>query len=197
LDAIARFVLDGGVLTQVVRQGPGEAMVLSECARNERCLEPAESEGLNATHRSNRARWGLVLAIAALGAGGADAVRGELPERCLDATGAVIPESVVPDTKTWRQAKKSEIKSPKRVYSPQPIWPKDVICKTNRRDFKFQFIIRTDGYVCGVESLSYVPETCQAHIDAVVYRLAAWKFEPATLAGKPVAVRYVLRLRLR
>lgn len=160
-------------------------------------MEPTGGERLSARIRSNGARWGVVLAMAVLGAGEATAAKKEVADRCFDATGAVIAESVVPDLKSWRKAKKSEVTPPKRIYSPQPIWPKDVVCKTNRRDFEFRFIIRTDGYVCGVESLSYVPQTCQAHIDAVVYRLATWKFEPALLKGEPVAVWYNFRLRIR
>lgn len=120
----------------------------------------------------------------------------KVPNHCLDAMGAVIPESVTFNLGE-KGRKKQVLTRPKRIYAPEPIWPKDAVCRISSRDFRFHFIIRNDGYVCGGEALSRIPDSCQKHVDAILYRISAWRFEPAKVDGTPVAVHYFFKIRFR
>ena len=79
--------------------------------------------------------------------------------------------------------------APKRIYSPDPHYPEEARHARVQGVVILQTIIDTLGNVTDVKVLKGLPSgLTEAAVDAV----SKWRFEPATLEGKPVAVYYLV-----
>ncbi|MEE8367850.1 MAG: energy transducer TonB [Thermoanaerobaculia bacterium] len=87
-----------------------------------------------------------------------------------------------------------EVHSPKKIYAPQPGYPK--AAKEERIEGRVvaQVTIDERGQVSDIEIIRSLREEFDA---AVVESLAQWEFEPATLHDEPVAVYYNLTVNFR
>jgi TonB family protein len=132
-------------------------------------------------------------------AGGAAAaafpfIRGATPVR----SARVTPEEATSSERsdgghgTMKFEPNGDVTEPKLIYKVNPRYPEearknkimgDVVCRT---------VITAEGEVSDVEIVESEDEIFnQATIDAV----SQWRFEPATLEGKPVDVYYVVTVR--
>jgi TonB family protein len=79
--------------------------------------------------------------------------------------------------------------APKRIYAPDPHYPEEARHARVQGAVILQTIIDTVGKVTDVRVLKGLPSgLTEAAVDAV----SSWRFEPATLEGKPVAVYYLV-----
>ncbi len=79
--------------------------------------------------------------------------------------------------------------APVRIYSPDPHYPEEARHARVQGVVILQTIINTDGNVTNVKVLKSLPSgLTEAAVDAV----SSWRFKPATLEGKPVAVYYLV-----
>lgn len=79
--------------------------------------------------------------------------------------------------------------APKRIYSPDPHYPEEARHARVQGVVILQTIIDKLGNVTDVRVLKGLPSgLTEAAIEAV----SSWRFEPATLEGKPVAVYYLV-----
>ena len=79
--------------------------------------------------------------------------------------------------------------APKRVFSPDPHYPEEARHARVQGVVILQTIIDRTGKVTNVKVLKGLPSgLTEAAVDAV----SKWRFEPATLEGKPVAVYYLV-----
>lgn len=79
--------------------------------------------------------------------------------------------------------------APVRIYSPDPHYPEEARHARVQGVVILQTIIDKDGNVTNVKVLKGLPSgLTEAAVDAV----SSWRFKPATLEGKPVAVYYLV-----
>jgi len=76
------------------------------------------------------------------------------------------------------------VEAAKLIHMVQPVYPKEVQALHISGTVRLRGLIAKDGSVQQIEYVSGPVELEQAAIDAV----KQWKYEPTTLAGKPVAV---------
>jgi len=82
-----------------------------------------------------------------------------------------------------------DVLAPKRIYSPDPHYPEEARHARVQGVVILQTIIDKLGNVTDVKVLKGLPSgLTEAAVDAVT----KWRFEPATLEGKPVAVYYLV-----
>ncbi len=79
--------------------------------------------------------------------------------------------------------------APKRIYSPDPHYPEEARHARVQGVVILQTIIDTSGNVTDVKVLKGLPSGLT---EAAVEAVSKWRFEPATLEGKPVAVYYLV-----
>lgn len=79
--------------------------------------------------------------------------------------------------------------APKRVFSPDPHYPEEARHARVQGVVILQTIIDTVGNVKDVRVLKGLPSGLT---EAAVEAVTKWRFEPATLEGKPVAVYYLV-----
>ena len=79
--------------------------------------------------------------------------------------------------------------APKRIYSPDPHYPEEARHARIQGVVILQTIINTAGAVTDVKVLKGLPSGLT---EAAVEAVSSWRFEPATLEGKPVAVYYLV-----
>jgi protein TonB len=76
-----------------------------------------------------------------------------------------------------------------RIYSPDPHYPEEARHARVQGVVILQTIINTDGNVTNVKVLKSLPSGLT---EAAVGAVSSWRFKPATLEGKPVAVYYLV-----
>lgn len=82
-----------------------------------------------------------------------------------------------------------DIKPPVRVFAPDPVYPEAARQARVEGVVVLQAVIDTLGRVVNLRVLKGLPSgLSEAATDAV----AQWRFKPATLEGRPVAVRYLV-----
>ena len=79
--------------------------------------------------------------------------------------------------------------APKRVFSPDPHYPEEARHARVQGVVILQTIINKLGNVTDVKVLKGLPSGLT---EAAVEAVSKWRFEPATLEGKPVAVYYLV-----
>jgi protein TonB len=79
--------------------------------------------------------------------------------------------------------------APKRVYSPDPHYPEEARHARVQGVVILQTVIDKGGNVTDVKVLKGLPSGLT---EAAVEAVSSWRFEPATLEGKPVAVYYLV-----
>lgn len=79
--------------------------------------------------------------------------------------------------------------APKRIYSPDPHYPEEARHARVQGVVILQTIIDKLGNVTDVKVLKGLPSGLT---EAAVEAVSSWRFEPATLEGKPVAVYYLV-----
>ncbi len=79
--------------------------------------------------------------------------------------------------------------APKRVYSPDPHYPEEARHARVQGVVILQTVIDKAGQVTDVKVLKGLPSGLT---EAAVEAVSKWRFEPATLEGKPVAVFYLV-----
>jgi TonB family protein len=83
------------------------------------------------------------------------------------------------------------VKAPIRIHSPDPVYPEEARQARIQGVVILQTIIDTLGEVKNVRVLKGLPSgLTEAAIEAVTQ----WRFDPATLEGKPVAVYYMVTI---
>ena len=83
------------------------------------------------------------------------------------------------------------VKAPERLFSPDPIYPEEARLAHVQGVVILQTIIDTLGRVTDIRVLKGLPSgLSEAAVDAV----SKWRFNPATLDGKPVAVYYMVTI---
>ncbi len=82
-----------------------------------------------------------------------------------------------------------DVQPPVRVFAPDPVYPEPARQARVEGVVVLQAIIDTVGRVADLKVLKGLPSgLTEAAVDAV----SQWRFEPATLEGRPVAVRYLV-----
>jgi len=83
------------------------------------------------------------------------------------------------------------VKAPERIFAPDPVYPEEARQAHVQGVVILQTIIDTLGKVTDIRVLKGLPSgLSEAAVDAV----SKWKFNPATLDGKPVAVYYLVTI---
>jgi protein TonB len=82
-----------------------------------------------------------------------------------------------------------DVLAPKRIYAPDPHYPEEARHARVQGVVILQTIIDTAGKVTDVRVLKGLPSGLT---EAAVEAVSSWRFEPATLEGKPVAVYYLV-----
>ena len=81
------------------------------------------------------------------------------------------------------------VKAPERIFAPDPVYPEEARQGRVQGVVILQTIIDAAGKVTNVRVLKGLPSgLTEAAVDAV----SQWRFRPATLEGKPVAVYYLV-----
>lgn len=81
------------------------------------------------------------------------------------------------------------VQPPVRVYAPDPVYPEPARQARVEGVVVLQAIIDTLGRVADLKVLKGLPSGLT---EAAVEAVSQWRFEPATLEGRPVAVRYLV-----
>ena len=79
--------------------------------------------------------------------------------------------------------------APVRIYSPDPHYPEEARHARVQGVVILQTIINTDGDVTDVKVLKGLPSGLT---ESAVAAVSSWRFKPATLEGRPVAVYYLV-----
>ena len=79
--------------------------------------------------------------------------------------------------------------APVRIYSPDPHYPEEARHARVQGVVILRTIIDTDGNVTDVKVLKRLPSGLT---EAAVEAVSSWRFKPATLEGRPVAVYYLV-----
>ena len=79
--------------------------------------------------------------------------------------------------------------APVRIYSPDPHYPEEARHARVQGVVILQTIINIDGNVTDVRVLKGLPSGLT---ESAVAAVSSWRFKPATLEGKPVAVYYLV-----
>ncbi len=87
-----------------------------------------------------------------------------------------------------------EVKAPVKCFSPPPRYTENARKARIQGAVVVEAIIDKKGNVNGVKVLKGLSEDLD---QAAAYAVRRWKFRPATLHGKPVAVIYNLRINFR
>lgn len=82
-----------------------------------------------------------------------------------------------------------DVLAPVRLYAPEPHYPEEARHARVQGVVILQTIIDTDGNVQNIKILKGLPSGLT---EAAVEAVSTWRFEPATLNGKPVAVYYLV-----
>lgn len=83
------------------------------------------------------------------------------------------------------------VKAPERIFSPDPIYPEEARMARIQGVVILQTIIDALGKVNDVRVLKGLPSGLT---EAAVEAVSQWRFNPATLDGKPVAVYYMVTI---
>ena len=83
--------------------------------------------------------------------------------------------------------------APKRIFAPDPHYPEEARHARVQGVVILQTIIDTVGHVTNVRVLKGLPSGLT---EAAVEAVSSWRFEPATLEGKPVAVYYLVTVSI-
>jgi protein TonB len=84
--------------------------------------------------------------------------------------------------------------APKAVYQPAPRYPKKARKKKLQGDVWLSLIVGTDGAPHDIT----VEKSLGLELDeAAVKSVQTWKFDPATLEGKPVAVKLTIQVNFK
>jgi protein TonB len=115
-------------------------------------------------------------------------------EDLLDIDGVLgIPEGP-PDGREGAMALSGNIAPPVKIFSPSPLYTEDARRAGIQGVVILEAVVDAEGSVRNVKILKGLPMGLeQAAVDAV----KKWKFKPATLNGKPVAVYYNLTINYR
>jgi protein TonB len=119
---------------------------------------------------------------------------------CLVAAGAYVTAQDVPSTVGATETGApiyrvdGKVKPPKPKFTPDPVYPKEALAKKLTGTTVLWATIGPDGSVSDVKiKRPFEPGLDQATLDAV----KKWKFKPATLNGKPVAVQINIEMNHR
>jgi len=82
-----------------------------------------------------------------------------------------------------------DVLAPKRIFSPDPHYPEEARHARVQGVVILQTIIDKAGGVTDIKVLKGLPSGLT---EAAVEAVSKWRFEPATLEGKPVAVYYLV-----
>jgi len=82
-----------------------------------------------------------------------------------------------------------DVLAPVRLYAPEPHYPEEARHARVQGVVILQTIIDTAGMVRNIKVLKGLPSGLT---EAAVEAVSTWRFEPATLDGKPVAVYYLV-----
>jgi TonB family protein len=83
------------------------------------------------------------------------------------------------------------VRAPERIFSPDPVYPEEARLAHIQGVVILQTIIDTLGKVTDIRVLKGLPSGLS---EAAVEAVSKWKFNPATLDGKPVAVYYMVTI---
>lgn len=111
------------------------------------------------------------------------------PSSCLDASGNVIPDSVIAP-----EARDLEVEPPKvleRIF-PRTDQAGDNCAKGSK--VVLRSILRASGKICGVEVVSF-DSGCDVFAKEAARVVSEWSFRPARRDGVPVPVYYNLLVR--
>ncbi len=82
-----------------------------------------------------------------------------------------------------------DVQAPVRLYAPDPHYPEEARQARVQGVVILQTIIDVEGNVRNIKVLKGLPSGLT---ESAVEAVATWRFEPATLNGKPVAVYYLV-----
>ncbi len=102
--------------------------------------------------------------------------------------------SVVDGEHVHRYVRGGAITEPVRVHTPQPPYTPEARDARVQGAVVLQTVIDTDGRVIRAEAVRSLP---LGLTESALETVRQWRFEPATLAGVPVAVEYVVAVRFR
>ena len=94
----------------------------------------------------------------------------------------------------YRFVEEGKISEPKRVDGPNPRYPEQARAEGINGVVVMDVVIGEDGSVHEVE---VVESAANVLSEAAIEAVEQWTFEPATLEGIPVAVRYILTVKFR
>ncbi|MEN8165097.1 MAG: TonB family protein, partial [Acidobacteriota bacterium] len=94
----------------------------------------------------------------------------------------------------YRYVEEGKITEPKRSDGPNPRYPEEARSEGINGVVVMEAVISEDGSVREVEVLR---SNATALSEAAVEAVDQWTFEPATLEGIPVAVRYILTVKFK
>ncbi len=83
------------------------------------------------------------------------------------------------------------VRAPVRLYAPDPVYPEEARQAHVQGVVILQTIIDTRGGVTDIRVLKGLPSGLT---EAAVAAVSQWRFDPATLDGKPVAVYYLVTI---
>ncbi len=102
----------------------------------------------------------------------------------------VVPEGP-PGPSTGPIQIAGDVKAPRRIHAPDPHYPEEARHARIQGVVILQTVIDTIGNVTDVRVLKGLPSGLT---ESAVQAVSSWRFEPATLEGKPVAVYYLVTI---
>lgn len=87
-----------------------------------------------------------------------------------------------------------DVTPPKKIHAPIPAYPPEARKEGRKGKVVAETIIDRKGDVRDVKIVESIGESFDR---SVIEAVSTWKFEPATLDGKPVTVRYYLTINFR
>jgi TonB family protein len=103
---------------------------------------------------------------------------------------ATIPDGP-PGSSTGPMQISGNVRAPERIYAPDPVYPEEARQARVQGVVILQTIIDNLGKVTNVKVLKGLPSGLT---EAAVEAVSQWKFNPATLEGKPVSVYYMVTI---
>lgn len=162
-------------------------LVLAEAAEFQDDLELAAEHLGKALRWGVQGRWATPLTMRLIRAMKAD----EFRDRCR--VGAADGRSETFDLGEWPKSEAQQnVVAPKRLVSPQPIWPEKLRRFRGPHVVGIQALILQSGRV----ACPFVTDSAGEGFDlAALESVSSWFFDPAKLNGKPVSVLYNIQVR--
>ena len=110
-----------------------------------------------------------------------------IPIQCLDASGNPIPEAANPATAEAG----GPLTPPKVRKRVSPVWPRKTAGCQLPITVMVEAVVTTKGDVCEAIVLGELSPGCEPFGQALRAAVKKWKFKPARIGDKPVAVYFI------